>query len=61
MLSCYVALHPREDFERLYIKHKAGVRGLMSVKDCIMLEKAQLSEYAMTREDDLLKEPKAEN
>ena len=56
MLSRYGALHPREDVERLYIKRKAGGRGLMSVKDCIMLEKAQLCEYAMASEDDLLKE-----
>ena len=56
MLSRYGALHPREDVERLYIKRKAGGRGLMSVKDCITLEKAQLSEYAMTSEDHLLKE-----
>ena len=56
MPSRYGALHPREEVERLYIKRKAGARGLMSVKDCIMLEKAQLCEYAMASEDDLLKE-----
>ena len=56
MLSRYGALHPREDVERLHIKCKAGGRGLMSVKDCVMLEKAQLSEYTMTSEDYLMKE-----
>ena len=56
MLSRYGALHPREDVDRLYMKRKGGGRGLMSVKDCIMLEKAQLCEYTMTSEDDILKE-----
>ena len=56
MLSRYGAMHPREDVERLYINRKAGGRGLMSVKDCIMLEKAQLCEFPMASEADLLKE-----
>ena len=33
----YEALHPKPDIDRLYIARKEGVRGLISIEDCVEL------------------------
>ena len=38
--------HKRGNFDRLYVKRKAGGRGLISVLDCDSIEKENLYYYA---------------
>ena len=39
LLNNYRALHPQADVDRLYLKSKEGGRGLISVEDCVEMEK----------------------
>ena len=41
----FKVLHPRADIDRLYVNHKMGGRGLLSIADVIRLEKYSPSVY----------------
>ena len=41
-LTMYGAMHPKSDVGRLYMKRKEGVRGLISVEQCIKGEENSL-------------------
>ena len=36
-LSIHGGLHPKSDFDRLYIPRKNGRRGLIAIEDCVGL------------------------
>ena len=48
-------LHPRSSVDRLYLPRAQGGRGLVSVKDCIELERSNLFDYAASNNERLLK------
>ena len=48
-------LHPRSSVDRLYIPRVQGGRGLLSVKDCVELERSNLFDYAANNSKRLLK------
>ena len=48
-------LHPRSAVDRLYLPRAQGGRGLVSVKDCIELERSNLFDYAASNNERLLK------
>ena len=35
LITMYKALHPRDDFDRLYVAKKEGGRGLASIEDSV--------------------------
>ena len=37
MFNIHGALYPKSDVDRLYIPRKEGVRGLISIEDCVDL------------------------
>ena len=37
LLSIHGGLHPKSDFDRLYIPRKNGRRGLIAIQDCVGL------------------------
>ena len=45
ILNMYRALHCRSSIARLYLKRKEGGRGLISVHECVEMEKKGLSDY----------------
>ena len=55
-LSMAGTFHNRGSSIRLYIKRKEGGRGLISVEDCVKMERANLKSYVSEREEWLLKE-----
>ena len=55
-LSMAGAFHTRGSSLRLYIKRKEGGKGLISVEDCVKLERANLKSYVSESEEWLLKE-----
>ena len=55
-LSMAGAFHTRGSSLRLYIKRKEGGKGLISVEDCVKMERANLKSYVMDSEEWLLKE-----
>ena len=55
-LSMAGAFHTRGSSSRLYIKRKEGGRGLISVEDCVKIEKGNLKSYVSESEECLLKE-----
>jgi len=55
-LSMAGAFHTRGSSHRLYIKRKEGGKGLISVEDCVKMEKANLRSYVSDSEEWLLKE-----
>jgi len=44
-MTLYKALHPCADVDRLYVPHRSGGRGLLSVSDTVNLEKHSLTAY----------------
>ena len=48
-------LHPRSSVDRLYIPRAQVGRGLLSVKDCVELERSNLFDYAANNNERLLK------
>ena len=48
-------LHPRSSVDRLFLPRAQGGRGLVSVKDCIELERSNLFDYAASNNERLLK------
>ena len=55
-LSMAGAFHTRGSCLRLYIKRKEGGKGLISVEDCVKMERANLKSYLSDSEEWLLKE-----
>ena len=39
LLTIYRSMHPQGDVDRTYLKRKKGGRGLISVEECVILEK----------------------
>ena len=54
LLNNYRALHPQADVDRLYLKSKEGGRGLISVEDCVEMEKENLFGYIRESKERLL-------
>jgi len=52
-LTLFKALHPRADVDRLYVPHRRGGRGLLSISDIVRMEKSALLRYA-TRSEELI-------
>ena len=50
------SLHPRSDIDRLYCKRKNGAKGLISVEECVRIEKKSLGFYLKEQEHKLLTE-----
>ena len=48
-------LHPCSSVDRLYIPRAQCGRGLLSVKDCVELERSNLIDYAENNNERLLK------
>ena len=44
-MTMHRALHPRDDFDRLYVSRKEGGRGLTNIKDSIDASIQQLENY----------------
>ena len=55
LLNMHRGLHPRSSVDRLYLPRAQGGRGLVSVKDCIELERSNLFDYAASNNERLLK------
>ena len=53
--NIYRDLPPHSSVDRLYILRTQGGRGLLSVKDCVDLERSNLFYYAKNNNDRLLK------
>ena len=51
----YRGLQPRSSVDRLYMPRVLGDRGLLSVKDCVELERSSLFDYAVNSNKRLLK------
>ena len=49
-------MHPQGYVDRTYLKRKKGGRGLISVEECVMLEKKSLGFYINGKEELLLQE-----
>ena len=55
LLTIHSALHPRGYVSRFFISRKQGVRGLISVEDCVRRLKYNLDSYLSQRKKRLLK------
>ena len=49
------ALNPKSDVDRLYIKRREGVRGLLSMEHCVRKKENILSFYVSISEENLIK------
>ena len=49
------ALHPKSNVMRIYIKHRYGGRGLISVEECCAVELRNIGFYLANSEEELLK------
>ena len=55
LLNMHRGLHPRFSVDRLYLPRAQEGRGLLSVKDCIELQRSNLFDYAANNNERLLK------
>ena len=53
--------HCKGDVDRLYIERSEGGRGLISIEDCVLIEKYCLHDYVSNSQEELIKESVAEN
>ena len=60
-LNMYQALHPRANVDRLYLPRSEGGKGLLSIEDCVNIEKRSLGQYVKNSEDELLRTAWEEN
>ena len=60
LLTMYSMFHKKGDVDRLYIKRAEGGRGLISVEDCVLIEKNCLYEYIRNSQEPMLKEIQGE-
>ena len=56
LLTMRRSVHPRADVDRLYWKRKNGGKGLLSVDECVKIEKTGLGFYLKEQEQQLLTE-----
>ena len=54
-MTMYGGLHPKSDADRLYVKRKQGVRGLINVERYIREEENSLGFYVANSEEKLIK------
>ena len=54
LFTIYGALHPKSDVDRLYIPRKKGVRGLISIQDCVELAIRALEVYVYGSEEGMI-------
>ena len=47
--------HKGGDIDRLYVKRSEGGRGMISVEDCVLIEKNSLYKYANESDEPMLK------
>ena len=55
LLNMHRGLHPRSSVDRLYLPRAQRGRGLLSVKDCVGLERSNLFDYGANNSERLLK------
>ena len=60
LLTMYSMFHKKGYEDRLYIKRAEGGRGLISVEDCVLIEKNCLYEYIRNSQEPMLKEIQGE-
>ena len=48
------ALHPKSNVIRLFMKRKHGVRGLISIEECVASEIRNLDEYIANSKEETL-------
>ena len=51
----YNMFHKRGDIDRLYVKRSEGDRGMISVEDCVLIERNSLYKYANESDEPMLK------
>ena len=61
VLTMNGAHHPKADVDRLYMKREVGGRGLISVEDCIRMERKSMLDYIDQNNEELILEVKEEN
>ena len=54
LMTMHKALHPREDFNRLYVSRKEGGRGLVSIEDSVDASILRLEDYIQTQDRGLI-------
>ena len=54
LITMHKALHPRDDFDRLYVSRKEGGRGLTSVEDSVDASIQRLKDYIEKHEGGLI-------
>ena len=53
-MTMHKALHPRDDFDRLYVSRKEGGRGLASIEDTVDASIQRLEDYIEKHERGLI-------
>lgn len=53
-MTIYRYLHPRDNVDGLHLPRKEGGRGLISMEDCVDIEKLSLKEYEMQSNEKLI-------
>ncbi len=53
-MTMHKALHPRDDFDRLYVSRKEGGRGLASIEDSVDASIQRLEDYIQKHEGGLI-------
>lgn len=61
ILTMYNSFHKKGDVDRLYLDRAEGGRGLISVEDCVLIEKSSLLNYVSGSEEELLSQVVSEN
>ena len=55
LLTIHNMFHKRGDIDRLYVKRSEGGRGMISVEDCVLIEKNSLHKYTIESDEPMLK------
>ena len=53
-MNMYNALHPRDSVARLFLPRKVGVRGLISIEDCVDLAVLGVNDYVTKSNERLI-------
>ncbi|XP_063600620.1 uncharacterized protein LOC134776797 [Penaeus indicus] len=56
LLTTYNMFHSKGDVDRLYLQRPEGGRGLITIEDCVLIEKSCLYSYVSVSEELLLRE-----
>ena len=54
LMTMHKALHPRDDFDRLYVSRKEGGRGLASIEDNVDASIQRLEDHIVKHERELI-------